>query len=355
MTVGDEAGPEGIVRVLVTGVAGFIGSNVAIRLLDEADEVIGIDNLSAGIRENVDPRVEFHEEDIRAPAIAPLFRGADAVFHLAAKNCLADCLRDPVETTAINVTGTVNVLEAAARAGVSKVIYADTSAEYEGIPDLPSRVDRVAPQSVYAVSKRAGAVFCEAYQRFRGLRLTTLRYFNVYGPAQDWRRTIPPVMSAFAMSLLRGERPVIYGTGEKRRDFIYIDDVTEFNLLALRDSRTDGRVYNVGSGVNYSINEIFQAIDALLGTGLEPVYRDDLVGEAEVTLADIENERRLNWRPGVGLRAGLERTVAYIRERVLDPGHRAGGFAQVSPRPERAGDARALREGGRHGGRHRGT
>lgn len=304
-------------RVLITGVAGFIGSHLASRLLAERIEVVGIDNLSAGLHENVPSGVTFRRDDIRSRSIYPLFRSVDTVFHLAAKNCLADCLEDPVETAGVNVAGTANVLQAAREAGARKIVYADTSAEYEGVPELPSRVERIAPLSVYARSKRAGAMFGEAYQRFHGLTVTMLRYFNVYGPAQDWRRSIPPLMSAFAIKLLRGERPVIYGTGEKRRDFIYIDDVTDFNALALRDPRTDGSVYNVGTGVNYSVNDVFREVEAILKTGLAPIYTDDLPGEAEVTLADIQNEIKLGWRPRVGLREGIEKSIEYVRKKVL--------------------------------------
>lgn len=311
-------------RVLITGVAGFIGSHLATRLLAEEDEVIGIDDLSAGIAGNVDPRVAFYAADIRSRGIYPLFEGVDRVVHLAAKNCLPDCLRDPVETAEVNVTGTANVLEAARRARVGKVVYADTSAEYEGVADFPTPVDTVAPLSVYARSKRAGALFCEAYQQFHGLRITQLRYFNVYGPAQDWRRTMPPLMSAFAIKLLQCERPVIYGTGEKRRDFIYIDDVTEFNVLALRDPRTDGQVYNVGSGVNYSVNEVFAVMEGLLKTGLYPRYEAELPGEAGITLADIRREKELGWAPRVGLREGVARSIAYVREGVLGESRGAG-------------------------------
>jgi UDP-glucose 4-epimerase len=160
-------------------------------------------------------------------------------------------------------------------------------------------------------------MFCEAYASFYGLRLTTVRYFNVYGPAQDWRRSIPPLMSAFAIKLLRHERPVIYGRGDKRRDFIYIDDVTDFNVLALQDPRTDGGVYNVGTGVNYSVNDVFRTVEDLLRTGLSPIHEDDLPGEAETTLADIQNELKLGWRPRVGLREGIERSIAYVRDKVL--------------------------------------
>ena len=311
-------------RILITGVAGFIGCNLAARLVAEGAAVVGIDDLSAGIEENVDVRVAFYREDIRTQAIYPLFGDVDVVVHLAAKNCLADCLADPIETADVNVTGTANVLEAARRAGVRRLVYADTSAEYEGILDFPSRVDRVAPRSVYARSKRAGAMFCEAYADFHGIRTMALRFFNVYGPAQDWRRTIPPLMSAFAMKLLRGERPIIYGTGEKRRDFVYIDDVVDFVLLALRDLRTDGGVFNVGSGVNHSVNEVFGVVEGILKTGLRPIHEDDLPGEAQVTLADIQRERALGWVPRVGLREGIERTIAYIGGKVLGESRSAG-------------------------------
>src|SRR5712691_65906 len=191
-------------RVLITGVAGFIGGHLAARLVTDGHAVIGIDNLSAGVLENVHPRVTFHCADIRSRGMYPFFDGIDAVFHLAAKNCLPDCMKDPVETAGINVVGTANVLEATRLARVPKLVYADTSAEYEGVPELPSQVGRIAPLSIYARSKCAGAMFCEAYASFYGLRFTTVRYFNVYGPAQDWRRSVPPLMSAFGIKMLRG-------------------------------------------------------------------------------------------------------------------------------------------------------
>ncbi|HLX25346.1 MAG TPA: NAD-dependent epimerase/dehydratase family protein, partial [Candidatus Cybelea sp.] len=208
----------------VTGVAGFIGSNLADRLLSEGYRVAGFDNLAYGVREQIPDGVVFHQIDIRDRSLSKAFAGIDVVFHLAAKNCIADCQDDPVETSDINVTGTVNVFDAARRAGVAKVVYAESSALYEGSSVLPTPESEVAPQSFYAASKHGSMAFAEAYRRFFGMRMTALRYFCVYGPRQDYRRTIPPVMSAFAIKLLRGERPVIYGTGEKRRDFVYVDD-----------------------------------------------------------------------------------------------------------------------------------
>jgi nucleoside-diphosphate-sugar epimerase len=305
-------------RIAVTGVAGFVGSNLARRLLDRGYKVRGIDNLSAGTLENVDARVEFHRTDIRDPEIRELFDGADAVFHLAAKNCLSECLKEPLEAASANVLGTLNVLEAARNAKVRKVIYADTSAEYEGITEFPTKEARIRPTGVYAASKHGGATFCESYRELYKMNITILRYFNVYGPAQDWRRVVPPVMSAFIIRMLSGERPVIYGTGEKRRDFIYIDDVNDFHLVVLEDRRSEGRVFNVGSGINFSVNEVYALIEEQLKTGLRPIYKPDLPGEAQITLADMAESRSLGWKPKVDIREGLRLSIRYIRERAMN-------------------------------------
>jgi UDP-glucose 4-epimerase len=306
-------------RVLVTGAAGFIGSNLSRRLLDEGFDVAGIDNLSAGTVENLPPGIEFHKVDIRYPlALGRALKNVQAVFHLAAKNCLVDCLENPEETIATNVQGTVNVLEACRQHGIARLIYADSSAEYEGMDRFPSREDGVSPIGIYAVSKRSGALLCDSYAHLYGLRVTALRYFNVYGPAQDFRRVIPPVMSGFALKLLAGERPIIYGTGEKRRDFIYVDDVNRFHLLCLSDDRTVGRVFNLGSGTNYSVNEIFHRLTVLLGVRIEPIRKPDLPGEAEVTLADITAATALGWMPTTDIDTGLRRTLDYLRSRVTE-------------------------------------
>lgn len=299
--------------VIVTGVAGFIGSNLADMLLSHGYSVVGIDDLSCGIREQIPAGVQFHQLDIRTPAIHNLIVPDSVVFHLAAKNCINDCQRDPVETASINVTGTVNVFEAARQAGVRKVIYAESSALYEGVRELPTPETAVAPHSFYAVSKLAGMAFAEAYQRFYGLRMTALRYFCVYGPRQDYRRSIPPVMSAFILKLLRGEQPTIYGTGGKRRDFIHVDDVNNFHLQCITDSKTDGHVFNIGSGVNYSVKDIYERVAALLGTDLPPVHKPDLAGEAQETLADIAAARAVGWQPRVGLDEGLRGFIEYYR------------------------------------------
>jgi UDP-glucose 4-epimerase len=304
-------------HVVVTGVAGFVGSNLAKHLLERNHSVIGLDNLSAGTLDNVDHRVKFHNVDICTSEIYPLLEGADAVFHLAAKTSLVGCLNNPLEAANINVVGTLNVLEAARKAKVRKFVYADTSAEYEGIHVFPTSEEWIRPIGVYAASKHGGATFCDSYRNLYGMSVTIVRYFNVYGPAQDWRRVIPPVMSSFIIRMLRGERPIIYGTGEKRRDFIYVDDVNDLHALILEDDRSEGKVFNIGSGKNFSVNEVYQLIEEILKTGLRPVYKPDLPGEAEITLADITTSKGLGWEPRVDIGQGLIRTIEYLRTKVL--------------------------------------
>jgi len=304
-------------KVLITGVAGFIGSNLADRLLAEGYEVIGIDNLAYGPKEQIPSGVKFHKIDIRSSDIYPLFEGVDTVFHMAAKNSIIDCQNDPIETADINVVGTVKVFSAAAAAKVRKVIYAETSAIYEGSKKLPTPETDEHPQSFYAVSKMATKYFGEAFERFKGLKTTALRYFNVYGPRQDYRRTIPPVFSSFIIKLLSGEKPIIFGDGSKKRDFVYVDDINDFHLLAMKDDRTNGQVYNLGTGTNVSILEIYQLIQKLLGTNIAPEHKPNQEGEAQENLADISKALALGWKPKTSLEDGLKISVDHIKKHVI--------------------------------------
>jgi UDP-glucose 4-epimerase len=306
--------------VVVTGAAGFIGSNLCDRLLAEGFPVIALDDLSQGVYEQVPTAADFRQVDIRAAGLDRHFTGAGAIFHLAARNCIADCQQDPLATTSVNVYGTVNVLEAARLAGVRRVIYAETSALYEGAMLFPTPEHELSPQSVYAVSKFAARELAQTYRRFHAFQLTALRYFCVYGPRQDYRRSVPPVMSAFILKLLRGERPTIYGSGAKRRDFVYVDDVNDFHMLCLRDARTIDGTYNLGSGRDHSIRELYDIVRQLLGSTLEAAYEPDLPGEAERTCADIARARALGWTPRVGLEEGLRRSIDYLRAHVLTAG-----------------------------------
>jgi|TARA_B100002003_G_scaffold9255_1_gene8070 UDP-glucose 4-epimerase len=305
-------------RILITGVAGFIGSNLADYLLKKGYEIVGIDDLSYGLIEQVPPKVEFHETDITDREIFSLFDNIDIVFHLAAKNCISDCQLDPVETTRINVGGTVNVFEAAKQAAVKKIVYAESSAVYEGSSFFPTPEEDENPESFYAVSKMAGKLFADAYIRFSELNLIALRYFNVYGPRQDYRRSIPPLMCALIMKLLKSEQPIIYGNGEKRRDFIYVDDVNRFHELLITNPNINNNTFNIGFGKNYSVLEVFKIISKLLNSQIEPVHKPDLPGEAFQNLADISRAKDIGWEPQVNLEKGLELSIAYIRKYILN-------------------------------------
>src|ERR1035437_1727343 len=301
-------------NIIITGVAGFIGSNLADRLLTEAKyKIIGIDNLAYGVKEQIPKGVEFYKMDIRDINMYPLFIDADYVFHFAAKNCISDCQLDPVETADINIRGTVNVFEAAKRAQVKKIIYAESSALYEGSSILPTPETEANPQSFYSISKFATMYFAEAYQKYYNLKSTALRYFCVYGPRQDYRRTIPPVFSSFIIKLLKGEQPLIYGTGEKRRDFIHVDDINDFHIQCMDDNRTTGKVFNLGSGENYSVYEIYNMIAKILKSKVKPVYKQDLPGEAFANLADISLAKSLGWRPKLSLQEGLKTSIDFIK------------------------------------------
>lgn len=301
-------------RILITGVAGFIGSNLAEYLLKNGYSVIGIDNLSYGVIEQVPHEVEFFQVDILDGDLIKYLSNIDVVFHLAAKNCISDCQSDPVETAMINVVGSINVFEACRKAGIKRVIYAESSALYEGSDNYPTKEDDTKPLSFYAVSKYAEKYFSDAFARFYDMEMTALRYFNVYGPKQDYRRTIPPLMSAVIINLLKGNSPTIYGNGEKRRDFVYVDDINEFHEMIINDKRTFGKVYNLGSGLNYSVNEINEKIQKLLEINIAPIFKEDISGETFQNLADITAAKSMGWYPKITLEDGLNKTIDYIKK-----------------------------------------
>ena len=304
-------------NVLITGVAGFIGSNLADMLLKNDFNVIGIDNLSYGVLEQVPKGVEFYKEDIRNNNIDKLFTDIDCVFHLAAKNSLIDCEKNPFETEDINVNGTKNIFEAAVRQNIRKIIYAESSAVYEGAQKFPTSETDVAPQSVYAKSKIATNIIAKDFLKSHGLISTGLRYFNVYGPKQDYRRTIPPVFSAFIINLLQKKSPTIYGDGSKKRDFVYVDDVNKFHLMCINNDKTDNKVFNIGSGKNYSIKEIYDEISLILGSDISPLFEANFDFEAQENLANINEAKKIGWNPQTNLSEGLKKSIDYIKENVI--------------------------------------
>lgn len=300
-------------RIVITGVAGFIGSNLAARLLAEGYEVVGVDARPPQLG-----GLSFVSMDISYPIPETLFRPGDVVYHLAAMTDLAACERDPARAAAVNTLGTVNVIEAAFGAGVSRVIYAETSALYEGIASWPTPEKRINPRSAYATSKAAARLFAQLYAVKRGLPLVALRYFNVYGPGQPDRAT-PPVMAAFIRSILAGRPPVIYGDGRKRRDFLHVDDVNDLHVQLIDDDRALGQTYNVGSGVSSSMRDLYRRIAALLDWTGGYLSAPDRGWEAQETLADITAARGLGWEPRIGLDEGLCQQIAWERQRLGVP------------------------------------
>ena len=225
---------------------------------------------------------------------------------------------DTVLVSVMHANSEVGSLQPIAEIGkitkVKKVIYAESSALYEGSELFPTPEWDVKPQSFYALSKTSAMLFAEGFARFHNMTSTALRYFCVYGPRQDYRRTIPPVFSSFIIKLLKGEQPTIYGTGEKRRDFIHVDDINNFHFLCMEDDRTNGKVFNLGSGENYSINEIYRTIASLLYSDKKPKHLNDLPGEAFANLADITEAKRIGWLPQIGIQEGLQSSIDFIRE-----------------------------------------
>jgi len=303
-------------KILITGVAGFIGSNLADRLLKLGHNIIGIDDLSYGIKEQIPDGVDFYKYDIRDVSISYLFKDVDYVFHFAAKNCINDCQMNPSETIDINVNGTINIFEFSKIYNIKKVIFAESSAIYEGSDIYPTPETEMKPESFYAISKATTKMLSESYLKFYGLNYTALRYFCVYGPRQDYRRTIPPLFSSFIIKLLKGEQPTIYGTGEKRRDFIHIDDINDFHIQCINDKKTDNEIFNLGSGKNYSVEQIYNTISSLLKTNILPVYNTDLTGEAFQNLADISKAKNIGWKPNISLIKGLETSIDFIKNEI---------------------------------------
>ena len=303
-------------RVLITGVAGFIGSNLADRLISEGYSVTGVDDLSAGILEQIPGEVDFHQVDIRSKEMFSLLRGIDILFHFAAKNCVSDCQNYPYETADVNILGSLNVFDAAREAGVSRIIYAESSAIYEGTQTLPTPETDFTPETFYAITKASDHLFAKAYQRFFGMKMVGLRYLNVYGPRQDYRRAVPPVMSAFIINLLTNQAPLIFGDGSKRRDFIHVDDINDFHVLCISNNQVVNRVFNLGCGTNYSIQEIYDMIGEILAVRVAPRYLPDVEGEAPANLADITEALSVGWKPRIELKEGLAGMVEYIRAQI---------------------------------------
>src|SRR2546425_9285293 len=307
---------------LVTGGAGFIGSHLVERLLADGARVRVLDNFSAGARANLGfaPRFRHHLEVLRGDirnlsVVLRAARGARVIFHQAAMRSVPRSVKDPLGANANNVNGTLNVLEAARRCRVPRVVYASSSSVYGDRPDLPKREDQSpAPVSPYAASKAAGEQYAAIWTRLYGVETVGPRYFNVFGPRQDPKSEYAAVIPRFILWGLRGEPLEVHGDGTQSRDFTYIDNVVEANLLAARAEGVGGEVFNVGCGARVSLLDIIARLEALLGRRLERRHTPARPGDVPHTLADIDKAKRLlGYAPVVGFDEGLRRAVDYFR------------------------------------------
>jgi UDP-glucose 4-epimerase len=304
---------------LVTGGAGFIGSHIVEALLARGDRVRVLDNLSTGRLSNLQgfqDRVEFLRGDILdTAAVARAVQGVDCIFHEAALASVPLSVERPLEVHAAGATGTLTILDAARRAGVRRVVYAASSAAYGNRPgDRKRESDPVQPLSPYAAGKLAGEFYCQAFTATYGLETVALRYFNIYGPRQDPESPYSAVIPLFIAAMLAGRQPVVYGDGRQSRDFNYVANAVNANLLAADAPGVAGRVLNVASGKSVDLLTLIDLLNRLLGTRLAPRHEPPRPGDVRHSLADITLARTLlGYEPAVDFQQGLQQSIDYYR------------------------------------------
>jgi UDP-glucose 4-epimerase len=309
---------------LITGIAGFIGSTLARGVLAQGNQVRGIDNLSTGKRANlaeIKDQIDLREVDLLdLKSVQDACRGVDYVFHEAAIPSVPRSVLDPLESNRANVDATANLLVAARDAKVKRVVYAASSSAYGDQPTLPKREDmNPDPISPYAVAKLTGEYYMTSFWRCYGLETVSLRYFNIFGPRQDPTSPYSGVLAKFITQMLKGEQPMIFGDGTQSRDFTYVENVVDANLLACRApaDKVAGKVFNVATATRIDLNETFRVLRKLTGYSGEIKYGAERAGDVKHSLADLALARKhLGYEPSVAFEEGLRRTVEWYRSQV---------------------------------------
>jgi UDP-glucose 4-epimerase len=304
---------------LVTGGAGFIGSHITKALVDRGERVRVLDNLCTGNRNNIAPfanRIEFVEGGlVNAKDCERALDGVEVVFHQAALASVPRSVDAPLDTNASCVTGTVTLLDVARRSKVRRVVFGGSSSAYGDQP-TPAKHEQLLPMplSPYAAAKLAGEFYCQAFTHTYGLETVTLRYFNVFGPRQDPKSQYAAVIPKFITEMVAGRRPTIFGDGKQSRDFTYIDNIVQGNLLAADAPDAVGRTINVACGESFDLLQVVDGINRVLGTNIQPVFEPARMGDVRESLADITLARKLlKYEPKTGFDEGLRRTVDYYK------------------------------------------
>jgi len=306
---------------LITGVAGFIGSSLARAALAQGEQIRGIDNFSTGRRENIAEilgQIDFREADLlNLDVLYDACQGVDYIFHEAAIPSVQKSVLDPLGSNRANVDGTVRLLVAAKDAKLKRVVYAASSSAYGDTPTLPKHEGMPPnPISPYAVAKLASEYYMTSFYRCYGLETVCLRYFNIFGPRQDPSSPYSGVLAKFITQMLNGEQPTIFGDGKQSRDFTYIDNAVEANLLAAKApaSQVAGRVFNIATGERFDLNQIFQLLKNIIDYIGEVKYGPERAGDVKHSLADLSRaEKHLGYKPKVNFEEGLRRTVEWYR------------------------------------------
>jgi nucleoside-diphosphate-sugar epimerase len=310
-------------RFLVTGGAGFIGSNICKKLISQGHFVRVVDNLLTGKKSNLAgilDKIEFIEADMGDPAVAAgAMKGIDVVLHEGALPSVPRSVDDPAATHRHCVNATFTLLLAARDAKVKRFVYAASSSAYGDTPTLPKvETMPVNPLSPYAAAKLMGEYYCSVFYKVFGLETISLRYFNVFGPQQDPASQYAAAIPAFVTSILKGKPPTIYGDGEQSRDFTYVDNVVEANLLAARAEKTGGEVVNIACGEAVTVNEIINMINEITGKKVKPVYTSARKGDVKHSLADITAARKLlGFKPVVSFKDGLRKAIEWYKENLM--------------------------------------
>jgi UDP-glucose 4-epimerase len=308
-------------KVLVTGGAGFIGSNLTESLLKKKHFVRVLDDFSTGKRENLIfgkeyPSLEIFEGDIRdLRACKKAIKGVEYIFHQAALPSVQRSVEDPGTSNAINVGGTLNILLAAKKEGVKRVIYASSSSVYGDTPTLPKHEEMPPhPLSPYALQKYIGEQYCRLFYQLYGLDTVSLRYFNIFGPKQDPNSVYSAVIPRFIDALIHDRPPVIFGDGEQSRDFTFIENVVQANLHAMSAGHLQGEAMNIACGKRISLNQLLKILKTILGSKLTPIYQEPRKGDVRHSVADIrKSKKNINYRPKITTEEGLNRTVEFFQ------------------------------------------